>query len=823
MATIPRYPISDVFPELQTALREGTTAVLTSPPGSGKTTILPLLLLEEPWVGTGKILILQPRRIAARSVCERMAEILGEKAGQTVGFRVRMESAVGPTTRIEVMTEGVLTRRLQNDPELTGVSLVVFDEFHERSIHSDLALVLARDVQASLRPDLRILIMSATLNQSLLERTLGGAPVISGGVRLFPVEVQVHEPANLRLPELATQAIRRAAATSTGDILAFLPGVGEIRRTAEMLVRDVTDRMLVVELYGDLPYTEQRKAILPDPGGRRKVVLATPIAETSITIEGVSTVVDSGFEKVSRYNPGRGGNELVLQRISRESAEQRAGRAGRLGPGRCIRLYQGELLPSREAEILRTDLMPLALEVAAWGTKDYLTLPWVDAPPKALMEQAAENLIRLHLLNPDRSITERGRRALALPIHPRLANMILAAEMHGGLEAACDLAALLEERDFAPKAGCGVESRLEHVERLRKGGRPSRDIERGPVERVVMSANRIYQALRRNSAKSGESYPSRDAGFLLSYAYPERIAQRRSASLSDPRYLLASGIGVRLPAGDPLLRENYLVVADMLLRGAEAEIRLAAGIQEEAVREIFQGDFVRERRVNWSESDEAVIAEEFLRLGALVLERRPIPDIPEHEKTGMLLEGIRKKGARALTFADDTRALLARLRVYSEAFPERDLPPVSDEALLESLEEWLAPYLSGMSRLKHLEKLSISDALLSRYSWDARKKMDEAVPHSITLPGGRSRRIEYEGEQAPILAATIQELFGWSETPKLGDGRIELTLHILSPARRPIQVTKDLRSFWMNTYAEVRKELRGRYPKHKWPERPEVV
>lgn len=817
------YPVDAVVPQLDAALAAGPRAVLQAPPGAGKSTRVPLALLDSEWLAGRSILMLEPRRLAARAVAAWMAELLGEPMGKTVGYRVRFENRVGADTRIEVVTEGILTRRLQSDPELAGVGLVIFDEFHERHLHSELALALCRDIQRGLRDDLRLLVMSATLDGRGLADTLDAAFVESQG-RRHPVAVR-HLPRDPEGPiwQSAAEAVRRALEEqATGDVLLFLPGSAEIRRCAERLS---ALPVRVHPLYGDLPLAAQEQAIRPDPEGRRKVVLATNIAETSLTIEGVSTVIDSGWARAPRFDPRSGLTRLETVRISRAAAEQRAGRAGRLGPGTCYRLYSettaAGLVPFDLPEIATADLAPLALELAAWGVLDSSELPWLQAPPAAALAQARDLLRELGALDGSGRITPVGRAMGGLPVHPRLARMLLASRDEGLGALACDLAALLSERDLIrgepADRSSDVAARLETLAAFRQQGRRgarAHGADAAACAAVERSATQFRRLLgTTNAAADGTDA----AGSLLLLAYPDRLAQRRSGS--ESRFLLSGGRGARLDAHDPNAGHRYLAVGALQGEGREGRIRLAAPVDMNAIETRLGHRFVESEEVGWDAGGERVVAERVRRLGAVVLERAPLssPD-PEAVKRA-LLEAVRQQGMALLPWDEASRSLQARLNFLRSVAPEHGWPDVSDAALLQTLEAWLPPWLEGISSRAGLRQLDLGAALRARLDWEALQRLEEGAPERMRVPSGHLRRIDY-GEASPVLAVKLQELFGLAETPTVAWGRVPLTLHLLSPAGRPIQVTRDLKGFWERTYPEVRKELKGRYPKHPWPEDP---
>ncbi len=825
----PDLPVHAVLPELRRVLASAQRVVLSAPPGSGKTTLVPLELLNEPWLERKRILMLEPRRLAARASAARMAHLLGEPVGETVGYQVRFDRCLSAATRIEVVTEGILTRRLQHDPELAGVGLVIFDEFHERSLHGDLALALTLDAAESLRDDLRLLVMSATLDTGAVTALLGDATLVTGEGRSYPVVIDYLcvEPKG-RIAETAAAGVLRALASDAGDVLLFVPGTGEIRASLEQLHDRLDDPdILLCPLYGELSREEQDRAILPDPGGRRRVVLATSIAETSITIEGVSTVVDSGWARRPSFDPNSGLTRLETLRASRAAVDQRAGRAGRLGPGNCHRLWtestHSSLAPHTSPEIVEADLAPLALDLAQWGVADPAQLRWMTPPPVGAYAQARELLEGLDALDGGGKITRDGRRMAEMGLHPRLARMLLQAGARGEGALAADLAALLSERDPMRRRTGAINS-VDLEERLRlltlyreRGAGAAR--EAGADPSACRRIERAARQWRKQMGKKEEGNASPlSIGGLLASAYPDRIAQRRGAD--NHAYRLSSGRGVRLPGGDPLGGSDYLVAAQLDAGRREGRIFLAAELDLAELREIRQSQIASHQVVAWDEGSQSVSVWEEERLGALVLERcRPKSVNPDRVRAAML-EGVRHMGIQSLPWTDSARSLRERLLFLSHWQPEAGWPDWSDDALMASLEEWLAPWLDGISRKEHLERLDIAAILPGPLEWQRRQSLEELAPTHILVPSGSKRRLEYEPGGPPVLAVRLQEMFGLQETPRVCAGKVAVKLHLLSPAQRPIQVTQDLRGFWERTYREVKKELKGRYPKHYWPDDP---
>ncbi|MCL4874930.1 ATP-dependent helicase HrpB [bacterium] len=833
-------PVNEVIAELLLALREGRNAVLEAPPGAGKTTMVPLAILGEGrgngWLAKKRILMLEPRRLAARAAASRMAELLGERAGETVGYRTRLDSAVGPRTRIEVVTEGILTRLIQDDPSLEGTGIVVFDEFHERSVHADLGLALTLECQSALREDLRVLVMSATLDGKEIALLLGGAPVIKSFGSSYPVDLR-YLPGASR-PERAdtetgpdfvrkvASAVLSALSEEAGSVLVFLPGTGEIKRVEGALrEKALTPDVDIVPLYGDLSREAQDLAIRPSPLGRRKVVLATSIAETSLTIDGIRVVIDSGLKRVPRFSPATGLSRLETVRVTRDSAAQRCGRAGRVAPGVCLRLWpehmNAALKERASPEILEADLLPLALELSVWGAADPEKLKWLDPPPKGALSQARELLIRLGAVNHDGAATAHGREMAGLPLHPRLAHMVIRGNSIGLGALACGIAAFLTERDFLKnERDPDLRHRLELLSGNASGGdaaHPPHPIDRHAFERVKSAARQIEKAL---GIKGRPGDPDK-AGLLLAFAYPDRIGKRRG-SAQDGRYLLANGRGALLQASTA--SAEYIVAAS--LEGGERESRvfLAAPLLGSWLEEYFTDQIETIDVVDWDQQERCVIARTERRFSALVLSERPIKDPDKDMVLAALLKGIRQNGIGALPWDRNSENLRARINFLSRATDLTGVafPVLSDEKLLGSLEEWLGPFASGMTRLEHLKGIDMKAAVLGLLSWDERESLERLAPSHIMVPSGSRIAIDYSAER-PVLAVRLQEMFGLASTPAIAGGKVKLLLHLLSPAGRPMQVTDDLAGFWASSYQLVKKELRGRYPKHHWPDDPMVA
>lgn len=815
----PTLPVESVVPELLLALENEGVAVLQAPPGAGKTTRVPPALLLAPWC-TERVLLLEPRRIAARAAARRMAFERGERVGETVGITTRTDRQVGPKTRIEVVTEGILTRRLQRDPALEDTSVVIFDEFHERSLQADLGLALCLQSRALLRPDLRLLVMSATLDGTRVARLLDATGVIRSEGRGHPVTVQFMPPApDPRQPAASVaRATVQALSRHPGSVLVFLPGRREIEQVARHLAAAMDPHTLVSPLHGQLSAEAQDAAIRPTPDGKRKVVLATDIAETSLTIEGISVVVDSGLARRPRFDPRNGLTRLETVRISQSNAEQRCGRAGRLGPGTCIRLWSESdterMARQSPPEILEADLAPLALTLACWGAEAG-ELAWIDPPPDAALSQARDLLRQLGALDPAGRSTEHGYAMDALGTHPRLAHMLLKARDLSRIETAALLAALLEERDPLDRAWAGADLRI-RLQAMAASGRESETIRPGVRKRLIDQARRWSQQLGTRTFAQSNVDPE-SAGRLLALAYPDRIALRRPGP--EPRFLLANGRGAFFPREDDLAEAPCIVAAVLDAGHREAIIHLAAPLDRTTLARDFT-DLVRhEDRVEWDPDSGAVLACREQRLGALVLESQPLREPPRAKIGQLLLDAIRGHGVASLPWSPESRKLRARM-AFVRALEGPAWPDPSDSALLEDLDEWLGPWLGGMSRLSHLQRLDMSAVLTQPLEWSQRKRLDELAPSHIGVPSGSRIAIDYSDPEHPVLPVRIQEVFGWSDTPRIGDGKVPLTLHLLSPARRPMQITRDLAGFWDRTYPEVKKDLKGRYPKHYWPDDP---
>jgi ATP-dependent helicase HrpB len=815
-------PIDPLLPALRQTLDAGRNAVLQAPPGAGKTTRVPLALLDADWLGDKKIVMLEPRRLAARSAARYMAQSLGEDIGGTVGYRIRLDTRVGAHTRIEVVTEGVLTRRLQEDPALEDVGLVVFDEFHERSLHADLGLALSLDVQSVLRQDLRLLVMSATLDGAAVARLLGESPLLTATSRSYPVEFRYRplraHPARepRRFCDEVTRTVVEVLHGECGSLLVFLPGAGEIRQVESALWAAAPgDEVILAPLHGQLGGAAQDLAIQPAPAGKRKVVLATAIAETSLTIEGIRVVIDAGLMRAPRFDPNTGLTRLVTLPVSQAAAAQRAGRAGRLQEGVCYRLWpeHRHLLAQATPEILDADLASLVLELAQWGVREAGALRWLDPPPAAHVAQATDLLRRLGALDAQGRMTTHGRAMLRFGADPRLAHMMLRGRELGCGALACELAALLEQRDplrGAKAREADIVLRLEWLRGIRDAGGAVPEARR----QIRTQAAQWRRELRCEAAPADHADLAL-TGVVLAYAYPDRIGRRRAGA--ERRYLLSNGRGAMFADAEPVAAEDWIVAAH--LDGArEARIFLAAGLSGERLLR-HHGALIEERTfVAWDEHEQAVQTRREQRLGELVVSGESWPEADAGAVRAALLAGLRRAGAGALPWTDDARALQARIGFLHRLLP-REWPDVGDEALLASLEEWLAPYLHGVTRLSRLKGLDLRAALLARLSWAQQRRLDELAPGCLTVPSGSRVRIDYR-QETPVLAVRLQEMFGLTETPRIAGGEVPVLLNLLSPARRPVQITRDLAAFWQGAYHDVKKELKGRYPRHHWPDDP---
>jgi len=863
-----KLPIHDVLPEIQNTLKLHNRVVLQAPPGAGKTTAVPIALLDQPWLRSKQIIILEPRRLAARNAASRMAFLLNEKVGETVGYHIRQDKCYSRKSRILVLTEGILTRRLQADPELENTALIIFDEFHERSLHADLSLALCLQSQQILREDLKILIMSATLNTQSISALLSNAPVISSEGRSFPVDLhyagklinQANQRQNKHLQFIATvfNSVKHVIQKHEGNCLVFLPGVKEINQLCRQLKQYIkTENMqniIVAPLYGTLTKQEQDQAIAPPAATKRKIVLATNIAETSLTIEGINCVIDSGLERISEYNASSGMNSLKTQFISDDSAQQRSGRAGRLSAGTCYRLWttqqQQRLIKHALAEILHSDLSSLVLELANWGVQQVDELQWLDTPPASAVTQASALLQQLNALDSDGKITPHGQDMLKLGCHPRLAHMMLSADkLHDNLKLgyhACLIASILTEKDlFLPGAekSADIQDRLSVLQSLPLSVNKQsqqQHIDRQQCKRIIKTADDFFKRLQKKASNKAQNnkLDSDYSGILLAHAYPDRIAKQRF--INDSRYLLSNGKGAVIPLHLQQHAADFLVIANLnaqldKTKHGEASIYLAAEISRQQLEDYFPELIKQTEDIQWNETQQRVEAKQTTRIGNIILKETLVT--PEHKEIihQCLLQAIKIIGLKSFNWTPQAVNLRQRLQFINQqinnkpaldkplsnnTLREIKLPDFSDDGLLNTLTEWLQPYLKNENSIKQCQKLDIHKLLLNQLSWEQQQLIDKLAPEKIKVPSGSNIRIDYSDPFTPILAVRLQEVFGLYETPTLLNGSCKLMMHLLSPARRPMQVTQDLHSFWQTTYHEVKKELRGKYKRHYWPDDP---
>ncbi|HEX6693949.1 MAG TPA: ATP-dependent helicase HrpB [Longimicrobiales bacterium] len=818
-------PIDHVLGDVTAALAVSGAAVLRAPPGAGKTTRVPLALVSADWLAGQRIVMLEPRRLAARAAASRMAAQLGEAVGATVGYRMRLDTRVSRHTRIEVVTEGVLTRMLQHDPSLDGVGLVIFDEFHERSIHADLGLALTLQAKGLFRPDLRVLVMSATIDGDPVAELLSGAPLIVSEGRVWPVETHwLSTRAEGRIEPRVVRTVHTALERETGDILVFLPGAAEIRRVETGLRSLNLDNVDVYPLFAQLPQDLQDRALAPSPAGRRKVVLATSIAETSLTIEGVRVVVDCGLMRVPRFSPRTGMSRLETMRVTCAAADQRRGRAGRTSPGTCYRLWtkaeDAGLVPQRAPEITEADLTPLALELSVWGVTDPATLAWLDSPPRGAWAHATGLLRALHAIDSNGSVTAHGRALSDIALHPRLAHMLAHAGAHSAARTAAALAAILAGRDpFSGDAARNPDLRL-RVHALRAG----RDYRADPasiatLRREAAQWERAAHSLTVADPAGGPEAHADDAdatGPLLALAYPDRIGRRRGRT---GRYLLSNGRGAFLDDASAFGDAEFLAIATLDDIGREARIQLAAPIDRADIERLFAEDIRTEVTADWDETSASVRVSRARSLGAIVLDSARINDAPGVPRVTILLDAVVRQGLAVLPWSRTAIALRERVAFARMQQPDA-WPDLSDHALLGSIHDWLAPFVPDAGRLADIGAAQLTAAIETLLGWERLRALDAFAPTDIAVPSGSRITIDYTDPATPVLAVRIQELFGLRETPSIAGGAIPLTLHLLSPANRPVQVTRDLPGFWERSYFDVRKDLRGRYPRHSWPDDP---
>ncbi|WP_269583890.1 ATP-dependent helicase HrpB [Roseibium sp. Sym1] len=809
MTRVPTFgsalPIDGVLPELLTALETGPNAVLVAEPGAGKTTRVPLALLNAEWRGDGRILVLEPRRLAARAAARRMAGELGEKPGETVGYRVRMETRVSAKTRIEVITEGVFTRLILDDPELTGVAAILFDEFHERSLDGDLGLALALDVQSALRDDLRLLPMSATLDAAGISKLLGDAPVIESKGRSFPVGTRyLGRSPQERIEPQIVRAVRQAVAEETGSVLVFLPGQGEIRRTAEMLDGKLPANCQIAPLYGGLDAKAQDAAIRPAAEGQRKIVLASAIAQTSLTIEGVRVVIDSGLARVPKYEPQTGLTRLETARVSRASADQRRGRAGRTEPGVCYRLWdeaQTAALPRAEApEILEADLSGLVLDLAAWGTFDPADLTFADPPPRPAWSEAKSLLQDLHAIDGGGRLTDDGKALAKLPLHPRLAHMVIEGAARGLGRTAALIALILSEPGLGGRDP-DLRARLRFL--------------RNDKSQRAKDGRMLAERWLKQAGGSGRDLDIESAGLLLALAYPDRVAQQRGQT---GRFRLANGRGAELAPEHGLAREPFLTIADIQGKAASGRVQLCAPITMDEIEDLFAADIVEQDEVQLT-GDGALKARRVRRYKAVELKSVQIKSADPEAVERALIAEVRRRGVSRLDWSKDQQRLRKRV-AYARENGAGDLPDLSDAALTDTLENWLQPFLAGCTSLATIDAALLGNALAALLPYDAAARLDVLAPSHFTAPTGSKVPIDYGAAAGPTLSIRVQELFGLTDHPSVCDGKLPLILELLSPAQRPIQITKDLPGFWAGSWSDVKADMKGRYPKHPWPDDP---
>ena len=804
-------PINEVIDEIKSTLNKENTLIINAPPGAGKSTIVPIALYDEEWLVGKKILMLEPRRLAARTIAERMSSLMGESVGTTVGYRIRFDNKISQATRVEILTEGILTRMIHADQTLEDIGMVIFDEFHERSIYADVAMALCREVQQVLRPDLRIAVMSATLNTPHLKKLLNCQVIKSEG-RQFPVDIKyTGEQEQSLMSELTSRAVIQAVKQHDGDTLVFLPGQGEIKKCEDILKKELRG-FRIHPLYGQLPQHKQFAAIMPDRSGKRKVVLATSIAETSLTIEGIKIVIDSGFGRKSKFDPRSGLSRLHTVQISKDSADQRAGRAGRLSAGVCYRMWSKatdlRLEEHRTPEILEVDLSSLVLDLIQWGINDPDQLTWLTPPPKGTMEQARQTLIQLGAIQ-DGKITEHGQRMHALPCHPRIAHMLLMAEEHDQLALATDLAALLEERDPMPRdSGIDINLRVEVLRRQRSENRLGKRM--GQIDRVAASYRQMF-----NIDPENGTFDPFESGVLIAYAYPERIACARPGN--NAQFQLSNGRIAMAGHRDDLAHDPWLAVAHIDAREGMGKIHMAAPLNPKDLATMVKEVEV----IKWNTEDGGLIATQDLRIGSIVLRSTPLPHPDESKRMQAIINAIKDEGEHLLDFNKGLENWQYRILSLKKWRPDEGWPDVSTISLLATNGTWLEPYLTDIKRPADLKKLDLKTVLQHSLDFTLQKSLDQLAPEKLSVPSGSMIDLQYQPDgSAPVMAVRLQELFGLAETPTVNEGRTPVLLHLLSPGFKPVQVTSDLNSFWNNTYYEVKKELKRRYPKHSWPDNP---
>ena len=804
-------PITEIIDDVKGHLNTGNTLIVNAPPGAGKSTLLPLTLMDEAWLGGQKIIMLEPRRLAARTIAMRMAELIGEKAGQRIGYRIRFDNCVSEATQLEVVTEGILTRMLQSDNALEGVGLIIFDEFHERSLFADVALALSREAQQVLRPDLRLMIMSATLDMPQLTKLLNAPSVISQG-RQYPVKI-IHEGENdvMMLPELTARMVSKAVKEQDGDILVFLPGEAEIK-SCEAILKKRHSQLSIHPLYGQLPPNKQYAAIMPHCDGKRKIIIATSIAETSLTIEGVKVVVDCGFSRTLKFNPNSGLSRLETVDITLDSADQRAGRAGRLGPGVCYRMWSkathNRLQEHRTPEIEEADLATLVLEMAQWGVDDINQLTWLTPPPKGHVAQASDLLHQLDALENNR-ITTHGKAIHRLPCHPRLAHMLLMAEEEDLTVLACDIAALLEERDpLGKEAGIDLNKRIDALRRHRLGELKNKKL--GRIAKMAEQYRRLLSVEEENNPV--DPY---ETGLLLVFAFPERIAHAKPGN--NAQFKLANGSIAVAGHEDDLAHEGWLAIANVNARDGLGKIFLASPLNPQDLAPMVKSI----NSVSWDTKRGGFKAQTELRIGNIILQSKPLQHYDEALKIKAITEAIKKEGSWLLNFDKEVIQWQNRILSLHQWDKDNNWPDVSTENLLITNEDWLAPYLNTIKKPEDLKKIDLKNVLQHHLEYSLQVLLDELAPDRIKVPSGSNIKLNYQANgDAPVLAVRLQEVFGMLETPKVNNGQVNVLMHLMSHGFKPVQITNDLASFWNNAYFEVKKELKARYPKHHWPDNP---
>lgn len=824
-------PIAEFLPQINQLLSRESSLVLQAEPGAGKSTAFPLSLINAEWLNGKKIIMLEPRRVAAKSIAHYLASQLGEKVGQRVGYQIKNDRKVSSETVLEIVTEGILTRRLQHDPEIDDIALIIFDEFHERSLHGDLALLLSLEIQQTIREDLKLLVMSATIDTQMIADYLGGAEIIECPGRTYPVDISYRAGGQDRLSDQVARAIQSVANESaTGDVLVFLPGQADIKRCIEAVQSILNDpNWLLLPLYGGLSLTQQEQALVPDPAGKRRVVFTTNIAETSLTIEGVTTVIDSGLEKELLYDPASGMTRLETVYISKASAEQRAGRAGRTQAGECIRLWgedkQRSLREFQTEEIISADLTGLLLELCQWGSSDFSEINWLTPPPRAHYDSAKAMLTSLGMLE-EGGLTELGNRAVSIGLSPRLAAMLLQAE--GVLEQsiACDLAALLADRDIFQhsahqRSGVDITERLLAVQDYRidrKAALKNYPIKRAAMEQLLVSAKTYRRTLKLGKEQAGYTLGDLQSsvGKLLLFAYPDRLAKQRTNT--EGRYQLANGRGVFLFDDDPLWGREWLVVADCDAQKKEGRIYNAAEISFDIIEAALKDRIHSEENYSFDKEKQKIRGSRSLKYAALVLKSTVLTDVPKEQFQECLKQVLKQTGLSLLKWTDKCEALISRVQWLGEHMDS--FPDISKASLADTVDKWLLPYLSSVNSIAELKRVNIYDLLLGMLSWDEQQLLDKEAPTHYKAPSGKTVPIIYDPQQGPIVSVQLQELFGEVDTPMIAGGRVAIRFELLSPARRPIQTTSDLGNFWKTSYFEVAKEMRGKYPKHRWPEEP---